>query len=589
MSAPITDSTNRRIDLGIATALAVFTWVIFGFFANLTVDPHHDGIMLKPAMDVREGQILFRDTFSQYGPLTTYLQAASLGVSPTLLSLRWLTVAAYAGSLFFLYLAWRAVLPRVLSLMACLMFIISAPFYHSGWPMLPWSSVLALFFQSLALLAMMRVIAGVGSLAKWAWVLGVACACTLWCRQPVGIIMTASVGVIAAALQLTGWRPQNGTAVRTWGRAAAGFGVVSILILGHLAINGALGAWWVQNILWPRRWAAAADGGMFSYFSVQNLVPAQGLMLLAILAAGFAPSLMRRFRPTLARWVDLAWMVALAVAYVTFARGFTRDAMLIPTGGWNGLIAVVLIVQSVWVILPPKWRNCAIKSPDYYLVAALAGISLGAAVQLYPVPCPQHTFWALAPGVGVLVYACWKWPRMEVWSCVLLLGLVLLPASYDKYRWGHYTLGLPWVKMESPAVLKGMKVPPDFASEVQRVDAVLRPLLDENPNRSVLLYGSDALYLEWFKNRENPSPYYVDWAALLTKDDWYLRLAYLIKTKPVVFVHKKDKENILKFFKVVGYRIVHEEPSLELAIALPVEGAVEPPLAELLQINVDSR
>jgi hypothetical protein len=127
MSTPTPVSTNRWIDPVIAAVLAVLAGGIFARFADLTVDPHHDGIMLKPALDVLSGQVLFKDSFTQYGPLTTYLQALALGLSPTLLSLRLLTVAAYAGSLFFLYLAWREFLPRFLCVVAAFWYVLYAP------------------------------------------------------------------------------------------------------------------------------------------------------------------------------------------------------------------------------------------------------------------------------------------------------------------------------------------------------------------------------------------------------------------------------------------------------------------------------
>ena len=63
-----------RRDALVAGLLAVVLAVLLWPMASLGVDPHHDGIMLKPALDVLSGQVLFRDTFTQYGALTTYLQ-----------------------------------------------------------------------------------------------------------------------------------------------------------------------------------------------------------------------------------------------------------------------------------------------------------------------------------------------------------------------------------------------------------------------------------------------------------------------------------------------------------------------------------
>ena len=85
---------NRR-DALVASLLAAGLMALLFPLSRLGVDAHHDGIMLKPALDVLAGQVLFRDTFTQYGALTTYLQAAALWIQPGLLSLRFMTVAAY--------------------------------------------------------------------------------------------------------------------------------------------------------------------------------------------------------------------------------------------------------------------------------------------------------------------------------------------------------------------------------------------------------------------------------------------------------------------------------------------------------------
>ena len=57
--------------------LGVFllTLIIYLPFSRLGVDPHHDGIMLTPALVVARGGVIHRDIFSQYGPITGYMQA----------------------------------------------------------------------------------------------------------------------------------------------------------------------------------------------------------------------------------------------------------------------------------------------------------------------------------------------------------------------------------------------------------------------------------------------------------------------------------------------------------------------------------
>ena len=62
----------------IGSAIFLFTVLWFGIFAFLRIDLHHDAVMLKPALDVAGGKLLFRDTFCQYGALAVFLQAAAV-------------------------------------------------------------------------------------------------------------------------------------------------------------------------------------------------------------------------------------------------------------------------------------------------------------------------------------------------------------------------------------------------------------------------------------------------------------------------------------------------------------------------------
>ena len=557
----------RKVDIWIAAFLAVMAGLIFRPFAAIGMDPHHDGIMLKPALDVLSGQVLFRDTFSQYGPLTTYLQAVALVFSPTLLGARMLTVLAYAGSLFFLYLAWRSLLPRSLSIITGVFFVVCAPFYHPEWPMIPWSSTTALFFQAVAILALMRIVAG-DRAAGWAWMLGAACSCTLWCRQPVGIILVGCVGVVAVALHLTGWRHPVSSPVRIWTRVAFGFTVITILILGHLAIYGALGAWWEQNILWPKRWALQAGESTFWIFVRFFLAQNTALILGGLLIVTCAPSIVRRFYSKLPHWVDLIWLAVLAVLYLAVFNRQVRPSLLIDQGGWRLLTLAIIVVQSAWVLIRATWAKKIRPPEDYYLIAVLSALSLGSAVQIYPVACANHIFWALAPGLGVFVYFLYKRLRLKACFCGLALVVLIMPAAYDKYRWGKYKLGMSGPALEHPAVLRGTRIErPELATAINRVQAVIDRILAVDPDQKVILYGDDAMYLTWFNNRENPSPYYITWSKLISEEEQAKRWRYVVDKKPVVLLNGPSAAEM----RVIpaDYELLIHEPLLALRIMVP--------------------
>lgn len=560
-----------KTDVWIATLLSLIAGVIFYPFARIGLDPHHDGIMLKPALDVLSGQVLYRDTFSQYGPLTTYLQTLALAVHPTLLSLRVLTVLANAASLFFLFLAWRAVLPRSLSLVASLLFVSHAQFFDPMFPLIPWSSVLALFFQSVAILALLRIVAGSAN-AAWPWVLGIACACTVLCRQPVGIILTLTVGAIATALHFAGWRACAPATRTLWLKVGLAFGAVSVLILGHLALHGALPACWEQTILWPRRWAQGYNSVIFWINAKAYIYPREAGVLIVTLLVGFLPAIVRRIRPALPGWVDFTWLVILSGIYLAFARPFVAPSLGFFLGGWNAVILIAIVVQSILALVRVIRRSPTSSvslDREYYSSAALAGLALGSAAQIYPLPEPNHLYWALAPGLGVLVYFCHRLLRLHPTACSLALLLLLAPGVYSKYRWGTYTLDQSAVTLVNPPVLGGLRLPPPFAAALEKSYETIRPLLEKNPAQPVILYGHDALYLAWFENRENPSPYYVNWHDLVPPADQRKRLDYVFKAKPVVLLHGQGAFGLS--YIPADYEIGPADPLLDLRIALPAE------------------
>src|SRR5258708_16448162 len=107
--------TMNRRDALVAGLLSASLMALLVPLAPLGVDQHHDGIMLKPALDVLSGQVMFRDTFTQYGALTTYLQEVALSIPTTLLVMRLMTVMAYGAALLFLSSSSPLILPRSLT------------------------------------------------------------------------------------------------------------------------------------------------------------------------------------------------------------------------------------------------------------------------------------------------------------------------------------------------------------------------------------------------------------------------------------------------------------------------------------------
>ena len=129
----------------------IITITVASIFSIFGVDAHHQGIMFKPALDVAHGQMLFRDTFTQYGAMTTLLHALVLKLFGDHLLLIQIQTAIFYGFISIcLWYLWRPFLSKWLTTVSVLIWLFIAPYFV--WTMLPWSSVPALLFQLLSLL-----------------------------------------------------------------------------------------------------------------------------------------------------------------------------------------------------------------------------------------------------------------------------------------------------------------------------------------------------------------------------------------------------------------------------------------------------
>jgi len=567
-------SALKRVDVAIACVLAVSSFFVTVPFAAIGLDPHHDGIMLKPALDVADGQVLFRDTFSQYGPLTTFLHAVVLKVSPTLLALKVFSVAADAVALGIFYLVWRSILPRSLAAVSAVMFVMLNPLFDAAWPLLPWSSDIAMAFQAIAWLALVQTIVADCRL-PWAVVLGAASAAVFWCRQPVGLSLVGTLGFVAAGLFASGW---PGAAGRRAGvvavlAALGGIAAVSGAILGYLWANDALAAWWFQNIVWPRRWAVADSGGFLQEFRNQLLDPWTGGVAGLLLAAALMPSLTR------ARWPELSsrwdWVaVGLVVATAGVARPRIMEAVDVWQGGWWEVIGFAVVLLAICQIVAIHPRFASSRPGDYFVRAGLAAVALASLTQLYPLLCRRHAFWAVAPAAGVAVYAVWRASgcRPAVLAATLLLALI--PNALVVFDAGCSKMRAADVTLLEPESLRGMKIDSGQAAATAQMAGILRQMERTDPSRLFTMIGKDALPLACVKNRTNLTPMYVTWPGLMSAEqeaDWSTRFD---KERPFLICQAISRESRNAFITDHAYRLVGEVPELKLAFLAPAESAV---------------
>ncbi len=556
-------------------AAGILTLVLLALLlpaASLGVDAHHDACMLKPALDVLSGQVLFRDSFMQYGAMSCYLQALALWIQPTLLSIRLLTVVAYALTLLALYAAWRLILPRSLAVIAGLFFILFIPIYekdywdHQYWLLLPWSSVYAMLFQCLGVYALFRVIRG-GRPETWGLVLGAATACVFWCRQPVGVMMLGSLVVIAPALHWAGWQPAALTKRAIAGRVIAGLLLVHAVMFGGMAATGALPAWWYQNFIWPAKWSQSVDWMDTLPFSIH---PVAAAVMGGLVFAMAVPVVVRRIRPGWSGWFLPAYGCAVG-ALVIWQREEVLNALAVSEGGWVLVIPLVITAQAGLSIRQMFAGSTAGQSDEYFMISALAAVALGSLFQYYPMADSWHIFYSLAPTFGLFVAALWRWSGWPAPLVAAGFAVLLLPAGYYRVSSMGPALNRPLLTLEQPAVLRGMKVPPEQIVTLTEVDATLKLILHYRPDVPSVLIGDSALYLCLTKNLANPTPYYVTWRGLASQADNVQRWAYIADVRPIMILQNARWHAADEFYRRSRYVPLIYVPRETLEIAVPQE------------------
>ncbi len=561
----------------IASTLAAVTFVLLTPFATFGVDWHHDGTMLKTAMDIKSGQVLFRDTAFVYGALTAYLHAFALWIYPSLIAMKLLVVGAYALSSFFTYLAWRSILPRSLAVLSSAIFFLFIPNIEFG-TFMPWSSVYAMMFQSAALYSLTQIIAG-SRVATWGAVLGATTAAVFWCRQPVGALLAVALVVIGFALRRAKWTLPDGAEFKALQWALRGFVVINLLLLASVVVTGALDAWWYQNFVWPRYWASQGLGGMaWRDHAWQSLRPrdaaALSTWLIAVaLPAWFAYSSLRLNR----RWV--AAYYALLVGAIVWRHETLARFVSIEMGGWALVIlAVVIVHATISVFQAARVSSCPVRS-NHYTAAALGGGALASLAQYFPVADRWHIAWALAPAIGVFVYAWWRWTGWRTTTLFLVLAGCFLPAAVSATRSVRTSFTQQTHTLTEPVFLKGMRVTAAQAEIFSDIYRAVQPVLRNTPRLPGVLLGDNALLLCFAANLENPSPFYFRLPGLIPAAEEEKRFRFIDTARPLLFFCSPKRDLLNETLRTQRYTSLAYLPAIDVEIAAPDEAVPRPPVA----------
>ena len=344
------------LDIIIATLLAILMFVISTMFAGLGVDAHHDGILLKPAIDVLNSNMLFRDTFTQYGAFLTYFQALVLAIfGQELLNIRVLTCIMYAVFCFFYYLCLKDILPRLLSILSVILFILMSSFFI--WTLLPWSSVYAMAQKMIVAFLLFKFIdSGKYQLLFWA---GVVTSLAFYTRQPIGITMFIAIIFLLFNYWFFYRHEHNYTLRKLFLYYVGGTGIVIAVFSLIFIVTGAFRDWWIQSIQF------AFVFGM------------QGRSVVSILHNLFP------------RWQTAIWIL-MPVSCILMFLNFYADKISINKHMEKTKINI----------------NRESSAHDLKLLSLVA-VSIASWHQYHPVVCYRHLHWATGIMIGLIIYFIW--------------------------------------------------------------------------------------------------------------------------------------------------------------------------------------
>lgn len=403
---------------------------VVGSFAVFQVDPHHDGVFLKPAIDVAAGKTLFRDTFTQYGALSVWAYALAVkAAGGTLIAVRLLTAFVYGLTAVLMWLVYARFLPNYLNTFSCLSWLFLG-FFFLNYPAMfifPTATVFAVCSVLLSLHLLLKFLEGGGLGVLFA--AGFVTALTFWFKINYGAASFLATLLLLCLLQL---REGRGRAARVFAAFFGGALSAHALFALWLAVHGSLDDFVLQSV----RLALA--------FSGYNLFTTNDPAVVRVLKCLFQVDSPHGGISYL--WIALP--VASSLVFFRYAYAFAvgRD----PRAKTPALLAVSAAAMGLWL--------------GYYPVTALFHMYLSSVLFFGLL---SHLVLSAAGRLG------FSGNRLLV---LAILTMMFLPdLSYRLKSFVYKAVWYSsWERIETPGFLRGMRVPAREKNDFAELEALIR-------------------------------------------------------------------------------------------------------------------
>lgn len=475
----------------IPIGIFLITLIVSGYFSTIGADPHHDGIMLKPALDMIAGKVLFKESFAQYGILTTIIQALALKIFGSyLITIRLLTAFFYSLISLLLYFIYKRFLPRFLLIVSLFIWLFMAPYYLVTF--LPWSSVYSLFFQ---LLVVYLFILFLENKSFKYFIFGsIVTAIIFWFRQSVGLFTSLAVIVYFIYLFIT--KRIEKQVLKTY--LLYYFSIclsVSFIFILYLFLNHSLNDWFKQSILLLFVWGANYSDG-FGFLNFINSM---------LVIYPLTPSI-----SLIPIWLLLPLSIII-LQIIHFKNKILSFVICVSLASWLQYYPITCSRHEYWGATPMIPLFCLL---------------------IYQL-CGRFTL------------SQWTIPKNLVkYVTLLIIIFCFFPDISARIYQGLSALNKNYQYVERPRVLKGMKLSIAEAKFYQNLSDEFADYFKRNPKGNIVNNTPDPLYLTFDVRIKNIQPMYASWP--IVSNSIYPNFTntlntYIKKNRPLVIVYKGKK------------------------------------------------
>jgi hypothetical protein len=374
--------------------------LLFFFAAPLQADPHHDGVILAPAIAYSEGLPLHSGAFSQYGPLSPFISGLWLRATDNnLLSLRYFAALQAIILAIGMFLVLKKIVSENHARAFVILWIFASGIWSTRFPgaLMAWPSLLS---SCILIYALYFSLAAIKEKAKLAEVqlalVGFLVAISGFARAQSWII-AGSVGLVLLLM--------GKSMIKKISALCLGYVFGFFAILGLVYSDGAISDWWLQSIYWPTQiYPALGEGNNYNRFQMVLYIVESILLVSIVFVASWVSIKFSKvasmvflvftviFSLFLGNWIPTLESVPIRFR-VLFGEPFER-ILVSPLY----LATIVTVIFALYELRKKKFN----RDNQTLLISSFGALSI---IQLYPQSDVMHLWW-IAPLIIPSLAAC---------------------------------------------------------------------------------------------------------------------------------------------------------------------------------------